>query len=65
MTALRTWLTPSRRTELKRDLAVFVAALLATGVIDDAHPTRAAVTAAVVTAVKVTVRTLLPHDLSS
>jgi hypothetical protein len=55
-------LTAHQRTEIKRDGAVFLAALLATGVVDDAHPTRAAVTAAVITAAKVTARKLLPHD---
>lgn len=55
-------LSPAARTEIKRDLSVFVAALLATGVLDDANPTRATLVAALVTAVKVTARWRFPHD---
>jgi len=54
-------LSKKERAELKRDLAVFVGAFLASGVLDNGHLTTASVIAAVTTAVKVTARAVFPH----
>lgn len=65
MTRLVTWwrnLSPSTRTEVKRDAVVFLAALASTGILDGNHPTVAGVVAAIVLAVKVTARQVFPHD---
>ena len=53
-------LSVSERAEVKRDLSVFVAALLATGVLDGKSLTLSALTAAIVTAAKVSVRAIFP-----
>jgi hypothetical protein len=54
-------LTPAQRVEALRDVSVFVGALVATGILDGGHLTRAAVGAALVTAIKVTARAVFPH----
>lgn len=54
-------LTASEKVELKRDITVFVAAFISTGVLDGGHLTWAGLGAAVITAAKVTARKIFPH----
>lgn len=53
-------LSTKTRAEIARDIGVFVAAFLATDVLDG-DLTTAAITAAVLTAAKATLRQLFPH----
>ncbi len=60
MNTIRAWLSNSRNQRLAlHDLAVFVAAFIATGVLDSAHLGWNVLAAAAVTAVKITVRQVL------
>ena len=57
---IRLHLSRSARLHLIHDGAVFLGALVTTGILSADHLTRDVVMAAVITAVKVTVRQLLP-----